>query len=92
MNTDLSNSPFSVPEDFFDKVQTQALSSAKKVVRRRRLVAGSLCACLLTAVVIPAAFKQQSSEMERLAANYEYQQSLDSYEYDVFLDNMLFSE
>lgn len=92
MKTDLSSSPFTVPDGFFESLQDRVCLRSRRIARRRRLTLCAAGVLVMMALFIPEFANRQDVQMDMVAANYELQQSLDSYEYDLFLETMFYSE
>ena len=85
----MNNTPYTVPEGFFEKVESNAVNAASKVSARRRLAFGFVCTCVvLTLVFIPfRSNEKMSADAVASSAEYTDEEILEIYDYDIFLNN-----
>lgn len=82
----MKNTPYTVPEGFFDQVQARARKSAGRIRQRRRIMAGASGTILALALVAGISLKSFPNNTNILADNISDQEIIEAYETDVFLN------
>lgn len=85
----MKNTPYTIPEGFFEKAEANAVAAASAISRRRKLVAGSAFGCLALALAFLLWQPERSVSVNAVAssANYSDEEILETYDYDIFLNN-----
>ena len=82
-------SPYTVPEGFFEEMGSEVLRKTDAIRTRRRILGGA-CGTLAVAAIFSVALLRSSSPSSELLAdsgNAETEEILETYEYDIFLNN-----
>lgn len=84
----MNNTPYTVPEGFFEKAESNALAAASKISARRKFATVSICGCLALLLVFSLWTPRQSAIGSALACSSDYsdEEILETYDYDVFLN------
>lgn len=84
----MNNTPYTVPEGFFEKAESNAMAAASRISARRKVAAGSICGCLALALafILWQPEPSVSSDALALSADYSDEELLETYDYDIFLN------
>ena len=83
----MKTAPYTVPEGFFEKIESETLDKVHVIRRRRRLAAGLGAAAVAIVLSIMTVLPARSPENALAGADLE-EQMLEVYEYDIFLTTL----
>lgn len=84
----MNNSPYTVPEGFFEKAESNAVAAAKRISSRRKMLAGSICTCAALALIFVLRTPEHKIAIDQtISAEYTDEEILETYDYDIFLNN-----